>query len=209
MKCARQCHEVSSNGPKVARGAREVDTDTQEVRADGREVSPDNPIPSGSVEIACADSQKVIMTLIASRSFITRYPSGTPSRFVIRSSTRPGWILPSRCGSAGDGDVGEERGYGRRHVLVLRHADASGPDQAITLRGDVHGDHRGSAGTASRAATGPRGVSVEARGSAPPGFRSALVRRRAGASQHTLPQTARPRSRPYRTVSPCGDPRRL
>src|SRR5437016_9898662 len=40
--------------------------------------------------------QGFTMTLIASRSFIARYPSGTWSWVMTRSRTRPGSILPSR-----------------------------------------------------------------------------------------------------------------
>src|SRR5439155_15882647 len=40
--------------------------------------------------------QGFTMTLIVSRSFIARYPSGTSSRLMTRSKTRPGSILPSR-----------------------------------------------------------------------------------------------------------------
>src|SRR4029453_8885904 len=58
--------------------------------ADDRE-----PAQPGGVH-APSRSQRSIMTLSASRSFIARYPSGTSSRLATRSKTRPGSILPSR-----------------------------------------------------------------------------------------------------------------
>lgn len=40
-------------------------------------------------------SSNSIITLMASGSFIARYPSGTPTMFATRSNTRPGSIRPS------------------------------------------------------------------------------------------------------------------
>jgi hypothetical protein len=48
-------------------------------------------------------SHNSIITLIASRASIARYPSGTPWRFVTRSNTRPGLILPSSTSGSSSG----------------------------------------------------------------------------------------------------------
>jgi hypothetical protein len=58
--------------------------------------------PAIHEEVAASDAYRFVcfcqnstITLIDSRSFIARYPSGTPSMFVTRSRTRPGSIRPS------------------------------------------------------------------------------------------------------------------
>lgn len=48
------------------------------------------------VAFLCSDEAAYITTLIASRSFIARQPSGTCSRWATRSKTRPGSIRLSR-----------------------------------------------------------------------------------------------------------------
>lgn len=53
-----------------------------------------------TTDCARKDGHALIMTLIDSRSFMARYPSGTPSMSVTRSKTRPGWIMPSRRSGA-------------------------------------------------------------------------------------------------------------
>ncbi len=58
------------------------------------------------------------MTLIASRSFIAQYPSGTSSSRTTRSKTRPGSIRPSRMS-------GVDRQLRCRHRLVLGNTDAA------------------------------------------------------------------------------------
>ena len=72
------------------------------------------------------------MTLIASRSFIARYPSGTPSRFVTRSNTRPGSILPSSTSGSSSSNVRADgsRTAGDRDVVEERSDTASGIDAA-------------------------------------------------------------------------------